>query len=69
MSLTKNKLYVYEYNVLTEQYTFIFSRYNVFDEYELSVVPKIEGGSAIGTDDQSGQLIRGRLETTEKVRF
>ena len=39
-SITQSKLYVYEYDYLTNKYSYIFSRYNVFDEYELCVVPK-----------------------------
>ena len=44
-SLTQSRLYLYEYDFDKDDFEYVFSRYFVYDEYELCVVPRTVDGS------------------------
>lgn len=44
-SLTQSRLYLYEYDFDKDDFEYVFSRYFVYDEYELCVVPRTGDGS------------------------
>ena len=48
-SIIQSRLYLYEYDFKKDSFEYVFSRYFVYDEYELYVVPKVI------TNQQSGQ--------------